>query len=322
MISIEAIKTCIVGDRVATSDLPEVPQLNEPELEYLKTCGIEGVYDAKDCSGYELAKRAAEELLASEGLDGSDLDFLIYVKSRIPERFIASDATRLQHDLSASRAMAFSISDLGCADSTLALKLARDLLKANRGTRHALICYGHKRYSPRRYRFPVTIQGDGGVAILAGRGERHRIVDLALESNGRYWDLFRMDYLDRTYQDYREECGDERKYGFELAIESKNRFRDINRSLLARHGLEEGGVSHFLLQNISQRAYDYYENAFGIRISPVCKMNLARYGHLGCADILVNYQTGLESGLFAEGDKVLIMNNSPVAAWSSMLVEV
>jgi 3-oxoacyl-[acyl-carrier-protein] synthase-3 len=37
---------------------------------------------------------------------------------------------------------------------------------------------------------------------------------------------------------------------------------------------------------------------------------------------MLNYQAGLETGLFQKGEYVLVMNNSPVASWSNILIEV
>lgn len=321
MIGIQHIKAFVPGQRIPATNLPEYAALSAAEQEYFGVMGIESYFDAGTASAFDLARRAADELLAESGVEAAELDAIIYIRPRIPERFIASEATRLQHELAADKAIAFGLADLGCADSTMALKLARDMLTANRRARYVLIAYGHKQYAPRRFRMPVTIQGDGGVAALVGRTERNAIVDLEIESNGRYWDLFSMSYRDRPFDEYEELCSDMRKYGFELAMESKNRFEEVNQRLLERNEHSYGDMQHILLQNISQRAYEYYEMAFEIAISPVCKHNLARYGHLGCADILINYATGLEAGLFQQGDFVLVMNNSPVAAWSSLLLQ-
>jgi 3-oxoacyl-[acyl-carrier-protein] synthase-3 len=50
-------------------------------------------------------------------------------------------------------------------------------------------------------------------------------------------------------------------------------------------------------------------------------MNLGQYGHLGSADILLNYQLGLQAKMIKPGSRVLILNNSPVAAWSTILIK-
>lgn len=322
MIGIKSIKLFTPGTPHSIHQLEEKQGLNESELSYFTTCGVDTIYDSGDMSSYDLAKGASEKLLQETGTDASSIDLIIYLQSRMPEHFISSEATRLQFDLKADQAVSFAISNLGCADSSMALKLAKDYLSANRKANNILICYGNKLFSNYRFRHPVTIIGDGGVAALIGRTEDNTITDIQIQTNGHYWDLFKLEYRDRTFDQYREVCSDIRKYGFELAIESKNRFREINESILSRNGQRKEDIGHFMLQNISSRAYEYYQSAFDIKISPICSMNLSQYGHLGAGDVFVNYQTGIESGFFQKGEQVLIMNNSPVAAWSSILMEV
>jgi 3-oxoacyl-[acyl-carrier-protein] synthase-3 len=322
MIGIKAISSFTQGNLIDIHDLPEKKLLSEPELEYFNTCGIDTVYDSTELMSYDLAKGACEKVLEETGTEAKDIDFILYIQSRMPEHFISSEATRLQHDISAQKAICFSLSNLGCADSSMAIKLAKDLLSSNKKAKNVLICYGNKLHSPYRFRYPVTVMGDGGVAAIIGRTDRNKILDIRVESNGKYWDLFKLEYRDKNYSEYKETCDDLRKYGFELAIESKNRFQSINNSILSTHELEYSDIHHMLLQNISKRAYAYYEQAFDIKFSPICSMNLAKFGHLGSGDLFLNYKTGLDSGIFQPGQKALIMNNSPVAAWSSMLVEI
>ena len=322
MIGIKAIKPLITGERISTASLPEASRLKGQELDYYNGCGIETIVDSGLLSSFDLAKGASLQLLEETGTDPNKIDVIIYIKSRTPEYLISSEATRLKHALKADKALTFALTDLGCADISMALKMARDFLIANRRYNNVLIAYGNKQFMNTRFRYPVNILGDGGIAVLVGRTESNRIVDIQLDSNGHYWDLFKLDYRDKTFEDYREVCSDVRKYGFELAIESKNRFEELNAGIMSSNGLQKSDIHHYLLQNISSRAYEYYESAFDIKISPVCKMNLAQYGHLGSADIMLNYHVGVSSGMFEKGSRVLIMNNSPVAAWSSMLVEV
>lgn len=322
MTGIQSIKTYTPGTAVPVFSLREKETLDENELAYFTSCGVDTVYDSGEITSYELARGACEQLLQETGTEAASIDLIIYLQSRMPEHFISSESTRLQHDIKARNAISFAITNLGCADSSMALKLAKDFLTANRKANHVLICYGNKLFSNYRFRNPVTILGDGGVAALISKTADHKIADVQIQTNGHYWDLFKLEYRDKSFTQYKEECSDLRKYGFELAIESKNRFREINDMILERNGLSRQDVHHFLLQNISSRAYEYYQSAFDIRISPICAMNLARYGHLGAGDVFLNYQTGVSSGIFQKGEKVLIMNNSPVAAWSSILIEV
>ena len=322
-IGITAITPFIAGRRTALDELPGYAGLSAAAIEHYRESGIKTLYSADEHTSYSLARGAAEQLLTDAGIEASALSLVIFIKGRVPDQLVASEATRLQHDLSAKRAQVMAVSDLGCADSTVALKLAWDHLLANRASRHVLICYGHRNPEGCRFREPVTVQGDGGFACLVSKSaDGCRLLDQQFESNGAFWDLFKIDYEGKSRDELRETCRSHRAYGFELAVESQSRFDRINREVLGRQGLAYSDIKHVILQNISSRAYLVYADLVEGVISPVCAQNLDRYGHLGCADVFLNLQLGLETGVFAAGDHVLIMNNSPAAAWTTFLVRV
>jgi 3-oxoacyl-[acyl-carrier-protein] synthase III len=76
------------------------------------------------------------------------------------------------------------------------------------------------------------------------------------------------------------------------------------------------------MQNLSEGAFTFYEETLGIEFAPACRRNLRRFGHLGPIDVILNLHTELQSGSIENGDRILILNNAPVAAWSVMLFEV
>jgi len=321
MIGIKHIVTHFEGKQTRLSNLTEYQLLPGDQKEYFDNTGIEFFYTADDATAFDLAEKASRKLLKESGLQGGEIDLIIFIRSRLPETLIASEAARLQYCLDAKKAQVFTISDLGCTDMSMALKLAFDFLTANFNAQHVLIAHGCKPFSSNRLRYPVTLTADGGIALLLARTETNQLIDFKLETEGRYWNLFQMKYTDRTFEDYAEECTDLRMYGFELALESKMRFLDINKSLLTENNLKKEDISHYILQNISERAFEFYETAFEVEVSPVCRHNLSCHGHLGPNDVMLNYLTGLQNGLFQEGELVLIMNNSPIAAWSSLLLK-
>jgi 3-oxoacyl-[acyl-carrier-protein] synthase-3 len=245
------------------------------------------------------------------------------VQSRVPEFLMASEATKIQAAIGASTAMTFSVADLGCVSINAALITAESLLLANETINNVLIAHGSKPPTLRRFRRPVTLNGEGGFACLvSATGEGPRVLDLKLETNGEYWDLFHVEYRDKAVSEWVETCKNPKAYSFQLAIESRNRFRTINEEVLSRSSLTIDNVDHFIMQNLSLGAFNFYEEFFKIRFAKACHENLKAYGHLGSMDILFNLETGITTGEFSAGDKVLIMNNSPVAAWSSALVEI
>jgi 3-oxoacyl-[acyl-carrier-protein] synthase-3 len=166
----------------------------------------------------------------------------------------------------------------------------------------------------------MTVLGDGAAAVLltkSGTG-RYELVDQIVRSDGRYADLFRIDYRHAPENTWIEECADEVGYSFRLAVESRNRFTTLNAELLARNGVPAHRIDAHITQNLAVGAFAFWQEALGVPISGVCASNLARFGHLGSADVLLNIE---EAARTQPSDGYsLVMNSSPVAAWSGWLL--
>jgi 3-oxoacyl-[acyl-carrier-protein] synthase-3 len=296
--------------------------LSASEREVVDGYGIQTVAVADGSTACDLAVQAVRGLMARTGADGSEVDALLVVNGRVPDFLMASETTRIQHDSGLNAKLAFGISDLGCASSSAALLTADALLRASADWRSVVIAHGCRPPGPYRNRQPVTVNGDAGLAVLVRRQEAMRLAAIAVESDGAYWDLFKLDYQDRPSAQWREVCADPVRYSFELAIQSRNRLNQLNRKVLADAGLKMSDIDHCVMQNVSMGAFRFYEDALDVRIADACRANLTAYGHLGPIDVLANLQAGVESKEFGPGDLVLAMNNSPVAAWSSMVVEI
>lgn len=302
------------------ADLAELVSVGDEQRAAVRRLGVERVRDAGDASEVDLAAAASTAALRATGTDPADLDGVILVQGRAPEHLLSSEATRLQRLIGAPTAVALGVGELGCVSVSAALTVCSGLFAANPGWRTALIAMGARTATPARYRPPMTVLGDGGLAALVtpGGGNGFRLVDQILHSNGEYADLFRIRYRDSPADRWREECTDPHTYSFRLALESRNRLTRMNAELLARNGLRADQVT-YLMQNLSLGAFAFWQEALEIDLLPVCARNLREYGHLGSADVLLNLAAAAPS--LRAGDRVLVMNSSPVAAWSSALFE-
>ncbi|MGW6270292.1 3-oxoacyl-[acyl-carrier-protein] synthase III C-terminal domain-containing protein [Streptomyces sp. NPDC055060] len=319
-VALRAVAHYLPQRTVKVAELPELAELAATEAETCLGLGIDEIR-ADDLSATELAAGAASRALAEAGLSPDELDALIVIDARSPETLMSSEATRLQARLGARRAVTFSVGGLGCASISPALLAARGLLAADDSVDHVLIAHGSKPATPRRYRHPVTVSGDGGQAVLVSRHGPLRLLDVVQRTNGAYWDLFAVDYRDRPSAEWREECADVHGYSFKLAIETRNQLRELHRTLLDRNGMRPADVGCHLSQNLSLGSLRFTEETLGVELSGVCADNLRRYGHLGPSDVLLNLMSAIESGDLAEGQRGLLCNVSPVAAWSLLLVE-
>ncbi|MFJ4914545.1 3-oxoacyl-ACP synthase [Streptomyces sp. NPDC088726] len=317
-----------VAIRSAAWYLPEhtlpvtgVRTLDETERATRDALGIDTVRADDRLDSVTLAERAARRALEEAGLGAGDLGALVMVESRAQETFLSSEATRLQQLLGADSALTFSVGGLGCVSITPALLAARGLLAADPALDHVLVVHGSKPAAALRYRHPVTVNGDAGQALLLSRGGSMRIRDIAQLSNGRYWDLFHVDYRDRPTAQWREQCTEPSTYSFRLAMETRNRLSSMLGDLLSRNGIGREDVGGFVSQNLSAGGFTFLEDSLGIELLPACRRNLRRYGHLGPIDVFLNLRTALDREEVAPGGLAVLINVSPVAAWSLLLVE-
>ncbi|MDN3260398.1 3-oxoacyl-ACP synthase [Streptomyces sp. CSDS2] len=372
---------------LAVTDLPERATLPEARDRQLLALGIDRVRVADGLTETDLAERAALGALADTGTDPADLDGLLLVQGRAPEYLMASEATRLQHRIGATRALTLGVGDLGCVSSSAAIEIGAALLRGRGGPGRVLVAMGVRAAATARYRPPMTVLGDCGAAFLlttggddsgggsytsggdtgggapyingsggpytsgssaytpggapdtsgsgaytpggdtsggaprpvGGRAARYRLLGQELRSDGRYADLFRIRYRELPPERWAEECADENAYSFQLAIESRNRLRDLNAELLRRCATPQDELAAVVMQNLSMGAFAFWQDALGVKIADVCRANLAGHGHLGPADVLMNLERLAPS--VPAGGKVLVMNSSPVAAWCTALVE-
>ncbi|MGW1867683.1 3-oxoacyl-ACP synthase [Streptomyces mauvecolor] len=304
-----------------TLPIADVRTLDETERATRDGLGIDTVRADDRLNSVTLAERAACRALEQAGLDARDLGALVMVESRVQETFLSSEATRLQHRLGADHATTFSVGGLGCVSITPALLTARGLLAADPALNDVLVVHGSKPAAALRYRHPVTVNGDAGQALLLSRSGRTRVLDIVQLTNGRYWDLFHVDYRDRPTTQWREQCTEPSTYTFRLAMETRNRLSAMLDDLLRRNGIGRGDVAGFVSQNLSAGSFTFLEDALDIELLPACRENLRQFGHLGPNDVFLNLRTALDRKELAPGDLAVLINVSPVAAWSLLLVE-
>lgn len=301
--------------------IDRVRALDETERVTRDGLGIETVPADDQLDAVTLAERAARQALDKAGVDAADLGALVMVESRAQETFLSSEATRLQELLGAERATTFSVGGLGCVSITPALLTARGLLAADPDLDNVLVVHGSKPAAAVRYRHPVTVNGDGGQALLLSRTGDVRILDIAQHTNGRYWDLFHVDYRDQPTSQWRERCTDPNTYSFRLAMETRNQLTALLTDLLRKNGLGREDIAGYVSQNLSIGSLRFLADSLDIDLLPVCHENLRQYGHLGPNDVFLNLYTALERKDLSAGDLAVMINVSPVAAWSLLLVE-
>ena len=318
-VGIGAIRCVLPRQRVAVTDLPDHASLRPEEAEFVGSSGVATVGVFPDATTSELAVRACRELLERDRVEP---DVLVLVAPRAPEVLLGSEACRVQAESGLGATWSFTLDGLGCAGSSAGWGLARDLLAGDPARRGVLIAHASLPTALERVRYPVTVIGDGAYAMTMVRGGRPVLRAHRLETDGTFHDLFGVDYKRAPWYEWREECSSPDRYRFELAMNSRLRLGRLVDAVLADAGIGKADVAATLMQNVTASAYEFYESLLGLPIHPVCREHLAEYGHLGPMDVVLNLDRLLASGQLERGQFVLVLNNSPVAAWAVTLWEV
>jgi 3-oxoacyl-[acyl-carrier-protein] synthase-3 len=296
--------------------LPEFAMLDAAAAGFAAGCGIDSVGVFDGAGNADLAVRACRELLLA---DPARPDVLLMVGPRAPDVLLGSDVCRVQAESKLDSTFAFTVDGLGCTGSSAAWGLARDLLLADPGRDSVLITHASLPTGVDRVRYPVTVIGDGAYAMTVVRDGRPALVAHRVETDGTFHDLFRVDYRQSPWYEWQERCESADRYRFELALHSRTRLSRMVDEVLAQAGLGKPDVRAVLMQNVTASAYEFYGSLLGMAIHPVCAEHLARYGHLGAMDVVLNLDRLLATGELAPGEHVLVLNNSPVAAWAVSL---
>jgi 3-oxoacyl-[acyl-carrier-protein] synthase-3 len=104
-------------------------------------------------------------------------------------------------------------------------------------------------------------------------------------------------------------------------VETRNRLRALNTRILDRNGLHQTDIAGYLTQNLSFSAFRGYGESLGVPIAKPCFDNLAQHGHLGPNDVFFNLSAALDRGHLTLGDRAILLNISPSATWSALLIE-
>ncbi|MGW4476038.1 3-oxoacyl-[acyl-carrier-protein] synthase III C-terminal domain-containing protein [Nonomuraea sp. NPDC004354] len=319
-IGIGAIRCVLPPQRREVAALPEVELLGHEEAAFARECGIRTIsVFPKGSSNAAPAAQACRELL--DRVPGEP-DVLLMVGPRAPDVLLGSDVCQVQAEIELPSAFAFTVDGLGCAGSSAAWGLARDLLLADPRRDSVLITHASLPVGVDRVRYPVTVIGDGAYAMTIVRGGRPVLRAHRMETNGGFHDLFRVDYRTAPWYEWREVCASPDRYRFELALHSRERLGRMVGEVLAEAGIGKEQVAATLMQNVTASAYRFYETLLGLPVHPVCGAHLAGLGHLGAMDVVLNLDRLLTGGDVKSGDHVLVLNNSPVAAWAATLWEV
>jgi 3-oxoacyl-[acyl-carrier-protein] synthase-3 len=292
----------------------------ESDASVLERFGFQRVHVAVEESPYELARVAAERLLAAERIDPAAVGLLVYggppsaiafaaaahapsaVRALCTTERFQSPAARLQYELGLDGASVVAVDQFACTTLFGAVRVARALCTAE-GIDRALCVSGefYPALAGREALFNCT--SDAACALLLERGAgRQRICGAATVTHGYHWDpTVRREETVASY--------------FPTAV------RVIN-STLVDAGWRKDEVDWVIPHNVSVASWEVLMRLAGLTRARLWTDNVAAHGHTLAGDNFINLHDAVASGAVRAGDRALLFSYGYGAHWTSLAVEV
>lgn len=202
-------------------------------------------------------------------------------------------------------ASAFAVGQQACASGLLAIDLAGRLLAGdNDGL--AIVLAGEKAFTGEAQFVPETSMfGEGAAACLvAASGERDRLLSYVARLRGEF------------DGDLEEVAGEFQRIYHDALGEAVT-------AAVERAGLALDDIAVILPHNVNAVAWQRTCKRIGYPLERVLLDHVADYGHVFCADALLNHRTAVERGLLRPGDRYVIAaaGAGRGATFSAMVLE-
>jgi len=315
---IAGIAYALPAESRSVRELAAAGQL-QTQPEVLERFGFDRVHVATAESPYELAARAATQLIEEQHVDPASVGLLIYsgppgVLSLAPavEPWNVGEAlsttarfkypgTRLQYDLGLINAAVLGVDQLACSTLFGALRVARSLCLTE-GIERALCV--NAEFSPaaagREAVFNCT--SDAACAVLVDRDAvRNHIAASVHITKGYYWD------------------GDARKSEIVASYFPTSKYA-IERAI-AEAGWSLADVDWIIPHNVSLRSWELLLALLALPNARLWDENIARHGHVIAGDTFINLRDALDAGAVRPGQKLLLFTYGYGAHWTALAVE-
>ena len=273
--------------------------------------------------------KAARKALFYSGLGPREIDLVIWSGEEIKEFRNWPVGPKLQKELGLESAWSFDMQQR-CGTTIVALKLARDMIRADDSINNILIASGYRNsdlidYANPRVRWMYYLAAGGAACIVQRNCPVNEILDGHFMSDGSFaWDVYvpqggsaaplteeglkkglnRLEVMDPEGMKDRLE-----------RLSLKNWLICIDRAL-AKNDLSRSQVDYLATLLVKRSAHDYLVKELGL--DPARTRYLAEFGHHGQNDQLLSLELGLEEGRLKEGDLVLMISAGIGYAWGAL----
>lgn len=274
----------------------------------------------------DMCVTAARPLLSL--VDPEEIDAVIYFGSPHKDYPVWTAAPKIQHELGATRAVAFDITavSMGCP---IAMNVARSMLLASPHMRNILLVGASKEstlidYNNARSRFMFNF-GDGAAAALLQRGyTRNIVLETAAISDGSFHDFVKVPAGGskipasiRTVEEglHSLDVSDPAEMKQRLDPISARMFLQVARQAVERSGYRPDQLRFVSMLHTKRSLFDQIMEELGI--PPERRVYLDEYGHMSAIDPLVALHEAEQRQILNQGDLVVLLSAGTGYSWAA-----
>jgi 3-oxoacyl-[acyl-carrier-protein] synthase-3 len=275
--------------------------------------------------------KAARKAMYYSGLSADDIDLVIWSGEEIKEYRNWPVGPKIQKELGLGRAWSFDMQQR-CGTTLVALKLARDMIRADGRIRNILIASGYRNadlihYPNPRVRWMYYLAAGGAACVVQRDCPKNEILESHFMSDGSFaWDVYVPEggsARPMTVEGLRQG----RQYLDVIDPEGmKDRLEKLSLSnwmicidkALAKCGLKRNQVDYLATLLVKRSAHDYLMDQMGLQ--PGQTRYLAEFGHHGQNDQILSLELALEEAKIKNGDLVLMISAGIGYAWNATVM--
>jgi 3-oxoacyl-[acyl-carrier-protein] synthase-3 len=276
--------------------------------------------------------KAARKAIYYSELEPSDIDIVIYSGEEIKEYRNWPVGPKIQKELNIRNAWSLDIQQR-CGSTLVALKLAKDLIVANKDVNNILIVSGYRNsdlidYSNPRVRWMYYLAAGGAACIVQRNCKKNEILSSHFLSDGSFaWDVYvpqggsanpiTAEGLEKgmQYLDVMDPVGMKDRLE---KLSLKNWLFCIDRAL-KKCGYSRKNVNYLATLLVKKSAHEFLLKELGLKENQT--RYLAEFGHHGQNDQILSLELAVEEGKIKKGDIVLMISAGIGYAWDVVVMK-
>jgi 3-oxoacyl-[acyl-carrier-protein] synthase-3 len=271
--------------------------------------------------------RAAQAALTNAGVTADDVDVVISINEEHKDYPVWTSGIKLAHDLGARHAYAFDIGQK-CGTGVLGLKLAKDLIAADRRVDTVLVAGGYRNgdlvdFKDPNTRFLYNLAAGGGAAVVQRGGQGHAILASRFITDGSFSEDVlvpvggtRAPLTPDNVRDYRLRVRDPAGMKARLEEKSLANFCRVVEDAVRDSGATLADVKYLAMLHMKRSAHEKILDRLGLSTDQ--SIYLGDYGHIGQVDQFLSLDLARQAGKLSVGDLVVLVAAGIGYVWNAL----